>query len=351
MNFHDFKHSFDIQFHEYILLRLQKLSNLSTSTDLTTFTKILEKHLEGGKRLRPYVAQLAYESEGGADMHNELLFSIELLHAFALIHDDIIDNSTVRHNKPTLHVSIENLYTEQHALGQASHLGLSQAILLGDIVFSWSGELFESSIEALPFDQQKKMRALYQSLIQEVMLGEMLDIHLTSMSEVSTAAITEKTKLKTALYSFARPMMLGANFANTDKEKLAWYEMLGTHIGMAFQISDDIIDLRSTEATSGKQQGKDITERQHTLLSQHVFSHGTAEMQETLRNFFGKTLTMSECEQVVAIMEQSGAFEAAQTMLRDELAQAKKLVIERSDEQFNQQTWLALIETIEHRTA
>lgn len=351
MTLESFKKEFDEKFLTYIQTQSEDTASLVQNPFIKQFILSLIEHAQGGKRLRPYVTYLAYKTEGGKADIDYILFAIELLHLFALVHDDIIDHGDIRHNKPTLHKAIADIYSESHAKISPTDLGNAQAILLGDILYQWSYIAFEQGIEHMSLLEKIHLRKIYNTLIQEVIVGEMLDVHLTSQDTATNKDIEEKTLLKTALYSFARPMMIGAVLAGKNNNSIDMYEVFGTHIGMAFQIGDDIIDIFSSSTVLGKEQCKDITERQHTILSQYIHTNAPIDVQNTYNDFFGKHISLNETKILQDILTEQGAYNFALEKMKGYLQTAYYEIDTYTCDTTYKNLWKTLLQTIEHRTS
>ena len=137
MNLAEFQDWFNPLFAAYVA------DQCSVATQFFDYPEVwqhVQHFLAGGKRIRPFLVHLMYTSAGGKHQDELLpyLFAIELFHSFALVHDDIIDQSPFRHNVPTVHAFLETLYSKAKRIGDAKHTSMSQAILVGDLLFSWS---------------------------------------------------------------------------------------------------------------------------------------------------------------------------------------------------------------------
>lgn len=253
-----FKKEFDPYLRNFLDQKIRGIKNYTKSLfiyNYLNYTKTI--FLKGGKRIRPYVAYLMYESLEGRDKKNalKLLISLELFHAFCLVHDDIIDKGTLRHNMQTLHIYIADKIKKRQK--DYSHIGNSQAMLVGDLLFAWSQEIINSNTD---FNQKimKNIKHNFYEMVTEVVLGQMLDVDITTHSKLSLKTTDEKNRLKTASYTFIRPLKIGACLAGKlTKEVKQFCEEFGLALGIAFQTQDDIFD----EADSAIQSGKRIIER------------------------------------------------------------------------------------------
>lgn len=223
--------------------------------DYVRYIKIIV--LSGGKRIRPYIAYLMYEALGGKEERKafQFLVSLELFHSFCLVHDDIMDKASLRHGTPTVHKYVVDALKKEKRLSDLKHAGNSQAILIGDLLFSWSQEILNLNKE---FDQKiaDKVKRLFYEMVDEVTVGQMIDVDITTRKTVSKELIDEKTRLKTAGYSFIKPFQIGAALAGKETSEVEKFcKEFGLRMGIAFQIQDDLFD------------SSDKSQNQHTYFT------------------------------------------------------------------------------------
>ncbi len=182
--------------------------------------------LREGKRLRPYLVYVGYGGTG--ELSGDLLsacIGYELFHSFALIHDDVIDEDVERRGIATLHV-------EARKIRHDVHIANSLAILVGDMLFSWSRDFLALA----------RAQKVIDEMVDEVCLGQIIDVLIAGRAQVSLPEIDLMMELKTARYSFIRPLQLGAVLRGAASDELAFYERFGRAAGLAFQIQDDSFD-------------------------------------------------------------------------------------------------------------
>lgn len=223
----------------------------------------------GGKRFRPALFYFAYESFHREKNIDPLKFSFifELFHAFALIHDDIIDNARMRRGHPTIHIKY----------------GMETGILSGDFAFTLADELFMDIIFTSPISQsiRKQSIALYNKYKQELLIGQYLDSkHLGSLEKIML--------LKTAQYSFARPVIFGLLLAGSPKKNIKKWETWMTKAGIAFQLRDDFKGIMGDELKEGKSVLSDTEEGKNTHIVELFKKNANKQELERLSSFFGK---------------------------------------------------------------
>lgn len=279
----------------------------------------------GGKRLRPLLVWSIYKQENKDAKPEDimsLLLAVELFHIFCLIHDDVMDEASLRHGVPTLQaLAHDSLYRNVPQGGQ--RIADNQAILAGDIVFNSVFKLFTTFVSTQP-RISSKLLDVFHLLIDEVCIGQMIDVHLTAQKLVLDADIVEKNRLKTAYYSFARPLHLGVIVAGRS-DLLAFVLEFGEQMGLLYQIQDDLLDITGNAHETKKPLFQDIAQNQHTLLSNFVRAQG-AEQTAVLECFVGKTLTVEDTITLQELFSSCGAIAYANELIDQSAAGAEALI-------------------------
>ncbi len=313
MSIRAFKTQFDPIFLEEMRRQVEAFSSLSEDPFLIqTSHHVLTLVASGGKRVRPYVASLGYTMLGGEITDDLLRYvsALECFHLFALVHDDIIDHGTERHGVPTLHRFAYDILKQQLRHGDLAHIGRGHAILLGDLLHAAANRMLRHGVRGVSNRRQKAALDEYDVMVQEVMIGEMVDIDSAARSVVDDELIDIKMLLKTASYTFVRPLRIGAVLAGASKRILNGCDAFGTAIGLAFQIQDDYLDLTQSAQQTGKAVLTDLRERQHTVFTQYIAQNGSEAQKQTLVGLIGKSLTENDRPMVHMLFEESGAFAA-----------------------------------------
>lgn len=250
---------------------------------------LVSRHLMdvGGKRLRPAMLILAAESVN-ADIDKVLpaAFSIELVHNFTLIHDDIMDQDTLRRGVPAVHVK----------------WGLSAAILAGDTLYSKAFEILAS----VDTDPNRVVRCLkiLANTCADICEGQWMDMMFVRSTEVSEANYMEMVEKKTAVL-FAASTLIGGIFGGcTEEEADALWEM-GRTTGLGFQIRDDVLDLITPKERLGKNRGSDLMEGKKTLITIHALKKGV-ELEHLVRG-----TSEDEIDAAVQKLYESGSIDYA----------------------------------------
>lgn len=222
----------------------------------------------GGKRLRPAFVHWGHQATGAAADSAVLgpAAAVELLHTFALLHDDVMDRSATRRGRPSAYAALATAHTAQRRLGDADWFGCSAAILAGDLTYVWADELFDRT--DLPADAVARARAVFTDLRREVIAGQYLDLVLAADDLAAEEGARQVALLKSARYTVTRPLLLGAALAPAEQgaRVAPALRAYGDAVGLAFQMRDDVLGLFGDPAETGKSTLDDLREGKRTLL-------------------------------------------------------------------------------------
>ena len=236
---------------------------------------------EGGKRMRPVLAMLAYNIY--ADDIQRVLpaaTAIEVFHNFTLLHDDIMDNAMVRRGHPSVY----------------ARWGCNVAILSGDVMM----------IEAYRHLQGVESSCLpevferFNAMAAQVCEAQQYDMHFETQPKVAVAEYMNMIELKTAAL-LAGSVTIGATIAGASEEDLQKLYRFATEVGIAFQLQDDLLDSYGDEQL-GKKIGGDILEGKKTYLMIISLSHATEAQREVLRSTHLRT-DLSDEQKIAAVKE------------------------------------------------
>lgn len=304
MIFSEFRSWFDERFSLLLQEKIKKFTAHSSSKDIETIASYIEILGQGGKRFRPFLISLgAGATKETQEKYFSLYAAVELLHLFALIHDDIMDKAETRHGVACAHSAFRERY--------GAHTGEAIAILLGDIVFSWAYECLFEYIHTAP-EKGIRLHQEFQLLVSEVTHGQILDVLSPQQSSLSDTLLIEKMTLKTARYSFVRPLALGFIVRGDSASDQAFANTFGTALGIAFQLQDDLLD-SSVSTITGKSSFTDIQTKQQTLLSWYMEHEANDEYKTVFHTLFGKNpLSQEEATTLTKVLQESGAYEYIQ---------------------------------------
>ena len=198
-------------------LRATTSSLVSIDARLHDVASQIEALVEaGGKRLRPAFVYWGFRATGSG--HDDRVFpaaaAVELLHTFALLHDDVMDRSEHRRGRPTAHRALAERHLVEGWHGDASWFGVSAAVLAGDLAFVGADELFDTI--DVPPDAVRRARQVFGELRREVMAGQYLDLLLAADGTSSEHAARRVAVLKSARYTVTRPLLLGSALADEE---------------------------------------------------------------------------------------------------------------------------------------
>ncbi len=276
--------------------------------------------LGGGKRIRPLYAWLGWHVGGGpqgryTDAEDpEAVFSVacalELIQACALIHDDIIDASNTRRGAPTVHRVFTELHAENEWAGSSEHFGQAVGILAGDVALSWADDLiFDAGLSATAL---KRLHAPWRAMRTEVLGGQLLDITAEASRDSRLETAQSVNLYKTAAYTIARPLHIGAALAGMpagETEKLLQY---GWNFGCAFQLRDDLLGVFGDPAVTGKPAGDDLREGKRTVLLNTAIDYWQDKdpaAAEQLNLRVGVATSTAEINELAELIRTSGAIE------------------------------------------
>ncbi|UCM90400.1 polyprenyl synthetase family protein [Streptomyces marincola] len=272
-----------------------------------------------GKRLRAAFCYWGWRAAGQPDSDAlvRAAASMELVHAAAVVHDDLIDDSARRHGRPTTHVALRAaLHRRPRAAGAARAL----AMLVGDLLMSLAGQLFTTS--GLPAAYLGRARPLWARLARDLIAGECLEV-LRTGTMGDTAASLQVVRYKTAKYTVEQPLLIGGALAGAGERLSAGYSAFGLPLGEAFQLRDDLLGMFGDPARTGKDEGDDLRARRPTALLAETWRAADAAERGQLRALLGRRdLDASGVARVRELMDRLGAPAAVERMIADRVAEA-----------------------------
>lgn len=281
--------------------------------------------LSGGKRLRPAFMYYGYLAASGKEKEKiiKASVSVELIHCFLLIHDDIVDRDKKRHNLDTLNFRYSKIGKKLFKIDNGDHFGDSMAIIMGDMINALGNKvLFDSKFEA-----KNIIEALskLQEIVSYTVVGEAQDIYIEYRGKTTEKEVLKMYENKTAKYSIEGPLHLGAILAGASEKKLQGFSEYSIPLGIAFQIQDDILGIFGSEDKLGKTVGADIIEGKQTLLVVKAKEGSTRSQLKTLNSLLGKKdLTKAEVKKFQEIVRETGALDYASDLAKKLIVKSKK---------------------------
>lgn len=249
----------------------------------------------GGKRMRPMLTLMGAELFGTpAEKAIHAALAVEIFHNFTLIHDDIMDEAPLRRSKPTVHEKWNQ----------------SVAILSGDVLFVKAyQELCKQDPSVLP-----ELMQIFNTTAIEVCEGQQMDMDFETKTNVSIPDYIEMIRLKTSVL-LGCALEMGAIVAGASMENRRLIYEFGQHIGIAFQIQDDILDLFADPEKFGKQVGGDVLANKKTLLLLKAFELANENQKAKLYSYSMEVIPDLKIAQTKTLFEQLGVRTAAREMM------------------------------------
>lgn len=236
----------------------------------------------GGKQLRPVLVLMAYQLfKEDCSPALPAAYATEIFHNFTLLHDDIMDEAPLRRGKPTVH----HLYN------------VNTGILSGDVMLIYAYEYL------LKIGQPSRLLELIQVFNRAAIAvceGQQFDMNFETRSDVTLEEYLKMIGLKTAAL-IACSLQMGAIVADADASDIHHITAFGQHIGMAFQLQDDILDTFGDPEKFGKRVGGDIIQNKKTYLFLKALELADAETKQTLLHHYS-TETLEEKAKVAAVI-------------------------------------------------
>lgn len=230
------------------------------------YAPIADLVLRGGKRLRARFVLLGWRGAGAPVTPGVLGAAavVELLHACALIHDDVMDGSATRRGGPAVHRVFGERHRDGGWFGRTEQFGMAAAITAGDLCLVWADQLLRTC--GLPAEAVGRARPVFDDMRALTMEGQYLDLLTQAEGEPSVAAALEVARAKTAACTTTGPTRFGGALAGASAELLAGYGAYGDALGVAFQLRDDLLGAFGDPAATGKPSGDDLRDGKRTVL-------------------------------------------------------------------------------------
>ena len=273
--------------------------------------------LAGGKRLRPAFCFWGFVGAGG-DPTDELVIdagaALELLHAFALFHDDVMDGSLTRRGEPTTNAKFEARHGVKKLAGESRRFGDGVAILVGDLAYVYSDQLMRNA--------SPQAWTIWNELRIELNFGQYLDMLGSAMNERRREKAERICRYKSGKYTIERPLHLGALLAAPTRDDLIpVLSTYGLPLGDAFQMRDDVLGAFGDTAITGKPVGDDLREGKPTPLMAIATARANAAQLKELQLVGNQDLSPEQIARVQEVIRETGALdelEAVITRLTDE---------------------------------
>jgi geranylgeranyl diphosphate synthase type I len=286
---------------------------------LTSLLAAANDAVRGGKRLRAVFCYWGWRAGGGGRDDDRIVTAaaaVEMLHASALAHDDLMDDSDTRRGRPAAHRQFEQLHRTGRWQGMSSQFGAGAAVLLGDLLLSWSDEMLRTC--GLDTDRVLPALAYFDAMRTEVVAGQYLDLVAQSSGQTSVPQAMRVVRYKAAKYTVERPLHLGAALAGANPALVTALTSYGLPLGEAFQLRDDVLGVFGDPEVTGKPAGDDLREGKRTVLMALAGERADAEQQRQLDRLFGrKKLDDHGVQQLREVIRASGALAAVEELITE----------------------------------
>ncbi|MFI8823628.1 polyprenyl synthetase family protein [Streptomyces sp. NPDC053431] len=315
-----FKARVDEVLRRFVAQEADRLVDVDPS--LAPVAEQLETAVARGKRLRAAFCYWGWR--GGGQPDSDALVraaaSMELVHAAAVVHDDLIDDSPLRHGRPTAHRALRAAVAHHPEGDDAAR---SLAMLVGDLLMSLAGQLFVTS--GLPVAFLGRARPLWAALARELIAGECLEILRTGAAP-DVAASLQVIRYKTAKYTVEQPLLIGGALAGAAPRLAEGYSAYGLPLGEAFQLRDDLLGLFGDPARTGKATADDLRGSRPTALLAETWRVADTAQRERLAALLGRDDT--DPEDVRALMRVLKAPERVEDLIAARVEEALRVLDE-----------------------
>ncbi len=282
-----FRRQVQEQLDEFVAGKAEQLAEVGPQLD--PLLAAAREAVTGGKRLRPAFCHWGWRAAGGAPGETSLVraaAALELLHASALVHDDVMDDSDTRRGAPAAHRRFARLHDEREWPGRRRQFSVGAAILLGDLLLSWSDQLLRRS--GLPADAVARGLPYLDLMRDEVVAGQYLDLVTQNSGSRSVPQVMRVLRYKTAKYTVERPLHLGAALAGGSPDLFAALSSYGLPLGEAYQLRDDVLGVFGDPEETGKPAGDDLREGKRTMLVALALDRATPQQAQLIESLFAR---------------------------------------------------------------
>lgn len=266
--------------------------------------------LSGGKRLRPAFCYWGHVGAGGEPDDGDAAAAgaaLELLHAFALLHDDVMDGSATRRGRPAAHVALAAQHASRDWAGESRRFGEGLAVLIGDLAFAYA--------DLLLHDVAPAARAVWADLRVELTMGQYLDLTGAARRDRDPVRARRVARFKSGLYTVERPLQLGAALAGRLPQLASAYSAYGAPVGEAFQLRDDLLGVFGDATATGKPVGDDLREGKPTLLLALAAQRCPMSARPLLGRVGRADLRDDEIDELRTVFEDCGARRAVESAI------------------------------------
>ena len=278
----------------------------------------------GGKRLRPVFCLLGLRAAGGEPGREALraAAALELLHTFAIVHDDVMDASRTRRGEPASWVHLAERHRHEGLRGGAEAYGISAAILVGDLALI----LADRALLGCGFPEERLLPAIrrYNRMRTEVVAGQYLDVLAAQRGDDDERDARRIAALKSGGYTVEGPLHIGAALGGGSAELMAALSAYGLPLGEAFQLRDDVLGVFGDPEVTGKDRDSDLREGKRTVLVARASAAASPEDRAFVEDRLGAPdLARAEVHRLREIVEETGALSSTQALIEELAGRAR----------------------------
>lgn len=277
----------------------------------------------GGKRLRPRFCYWGHLAAGGSDSPEIIRAgaSLELLHTFAIIHDDVMDRSSSRRNRASTFRALAELAAGVEHRGDPKRFGTSAAILTGLLGFVLADRFFHHT----GFSAEATARAAerYDRMRGRAIAGQYLDLLAAHRGAADESTARRIGALKSGGYSVSDPLVIGALFTTDNAGIADALEAFGRPLGEAFQLRDDVLGVFGDPMTTGKDQDGDLREGKQTVLLAKARARADERQLDVLSMVGDADLSPENARRVRDVIVATGALDETDALIAELCAEAK----------------------------
>ncbi|MGV0791825.1 polyprenyl synthetase family protein [Mycolicibacterium sp. XJ1819] len=251
--------------------------------------------------------------------------SFELLHAFALLQDDVMDGAALRRGRPAAHVTFAQWHRERMLAGRSERFGESAAVLLGDLCLVWAQQMLRES----GLDSTALARAWprYDAMRTELAVGQFADLVNDAAEFPAWDRVLDVLRRKSGNYTVRRPLEIGAAMAGCDQNTLSLIGGYGEAVGEAFQLRDDVLGIFGAPAVTGKPASSDLAEHKATSVVVAAYHLADASLRRQLTELMSaRNLGAADVDRWRTLIVASGAVEFVEAQIDSRLDRARDLI-------------------------
>jgi geranylgeranyl diphosphate synthase, type I len=291
-------------------------------TGVDVADEVLSDFVDGGKYVRStfmYLGWLCGGQEDNAALRASA--SLELLHAFALMQDDVMDEAALRRGRPSAHVRFGRWHRDRGLPGSAARFGESAAVLLGDLCLVWASKMLRES--GIHRDQLARVWPRYDDMRVELAVGQFADLVNDAPSFPTFEQVLDILRRKSGNYSVRRPLELGAAMAGCPAQLVDALGGYGAAIGEAFQLRDDLLGLADSPTVTGKSAGIDLAAQKATSVVVAAHRLADAGLRRQLTELMSTpALEAADAERWRTLILASGAVQWIEELIDERQTQA-----------------------------